>query len=346
MKRIIELACLAASVSLVFSTGTAKADAIENFYHGKTLTLIISTGVGGGYDAYGRPLSRHISEHIPGKPSVVVQNMPGGGGLRAMNYLYSAAPKDGTTIGLVHSTIPYAPLYGIDAAKFDATKVNWIASLNKEVSVCVAWHDSPAKTLDDLFTKQLVVGSVGVGADMELYPLAMNRLFNTKFKVINGYKGGNDIYAAMERGEIQGRCGVAMTALRSVKPNWVAENKLVYVVQTGVEAGTDPLLKNTASIIDRAKDPETRQVLELLFGNQLADKPVLAPPEVPAERVAALRAAVRATVSDPDFMKEMNMQKMNVNYVSGEDVERAVKRLYASPPAVVKKLIEITTTAK
>src|SRR5580698_1489900 len=196
----------------------ARADPIADFYRGRTISWILSAGAGGGYASYALAFAPYFSAHIPGNPAIVIQNMPGGGGIRAMLYLDSVAPEDCTTLGLVHSSVPFAPIYGIKAASFDPRAMNWIGSIDASTGICVAWHESGIATWQDLLTKPFVVGGSGAGSQMETMPVMLDKLFGTRIKVISGYKGGNDIYLAMERGEIQGRCGGLISSINSTRP--------------------------------------------------------------------------------------------------------------------------------
>jgi tripartite-type tricarboxylate transporter receptor subunit TctC len=318
------------------------ADPVSDFYKGRQINLILSTGPGGGYALYARPLARHMGHHIPGDPTIIVQNMEGGGGIRAMNYLYAAAARDGSVIGMVHNTVAFVPLYGVEEAKFDATKVNWLGSMNDEGAVCIGWHTAAVQSFDELFTKPFIAGSSGPGSDMEIYALAMNRLAGTKIRVINGYKSATDIYLAMEKGEVDGRCGTAVSGLRAVHPEWFEQNLVRMLVQTSTEAGPDPSLAETPKIIDRAKSPQERAAWRFIFAPQRIARPVLAPPGVPADRLAALREAMAATMRDPEFLAEMAASHSDVHYLSAETVQQHVAEIYATSPDVVKLAISAT----
>src|SRR5271170_6488929 len=209
----------------------AHAQTAAEFYKGRTISWILSAGAGGGYASYAQAFAPYFSAHIPGNPNIVVQNMPGGGGLRAMLYLDAVAPKDGTTLGLVHSSVPFAPLYGTKAASFDPRAMNWIGSIDASTGICVAWHTSGINTWQDLLAKPFVVGGTGAGAQMETIPNLLNKLFGTRIKIISGYKGGNDIYLAMERGEVQGRCGGLISSIRATRPDWFPQNKVNVPIQ-------------------------------------------------------------------------------------------------------------------
>jgi len=222
---------LATLAALGLWPGAALADALADFYKGKSINWILSAGAGGGYSEYAHVFAPHFSAHIPGKPSILVQNMPGAGGIRAMIYLQSIAPKDGTTIGLVHSSVPFAPLYGIRGANFDPRRMNWIGSINAATGICVSWTASGITKWADLFDKQFVVGGTGAGSQMETMPAMINKLFGTRIKVISGYKGGNDVYLAMERGEVHGRCGGLKSSIKSTRPDWFPQKKVAVPIQ-------------------------------------------------------------------------------------------------------------------
>lgn len=341
--KIRSIAILSALALMTHLAGGAKAaDSVADFYRGKQISLILSTGPGGGYELYARPLARHMGRHIPGEPNIIVQNMEGGGGLRAMNYLYNVAAKDGLVIGMVHNTVAFAPLHGIDQAKFDATKVDWLGSLNTEGAVCMSWHTAAVKTFDDLLEKQYVAGSTGPGSDMTMYAVALNRLAGAKIKIISGYKGANDIYLAMEKGEVDGRCGTAVSGLRGTRPQWFSQHLVNFIVQTAAEPIDDPALKDTPLIIDRAKTADERAAWKFLFASQAIARPVLAPPDTIPGRLSVLRKALAETAKDPAFIAEMTASKSEVRYLSAEAVLQHVKDIYATPEHVRQFAIQAT----
>jgi tripartite-type tricarboxylate transporter receptor subunit TctC len=259
--------------------------------------------------------------------------MPGAGGLLATNFLYTQAPQDGTTIGLIHSTVPLAPLFGMAGARFDPLKIHWIGSMDRSDGPCTAWHTSPIKNWRDMLEKEFIVGSSGVGSQMELYPVVMNRLFGTKVKVIGGYKDGASIFHAMEREEIHGRCGPQLTSIGSLRPQWLTEKKIS--VPVVVSERRTPQFPDAPTLIELAKDEPTRQQIRLLIVSQDLDRPVLAPPGVPAERVKLLRDAFNATMTDPAFLADIKKQRLTLDWVSGEDVTKTLAAAYAMPPDVV-----------
>lgn len=328
----IRKAFWAVMLALMAAAGPASA-AEDNFYEGRSVRLLLSAGEGGGYATYGRTLTHHLGNHLPGKPTFVVQSMPGGGGLRATNYLFNQAPKDGSTLGMIHATVILAPLYGTKAALFDSRAFNWLGAMNTSTAVCVAWHESPIQTWDDMMTKEFIVGSSGAGSQMETMPLMINRLFGTKMKVISGYKDGTSVFLAMQRGEVHGRCGGIITALRATRPEWLTEKKVV--VPVAIASQRNPEYPDSPSIMEFVKDEHTRNTLKLVFAPQEFDRPVLAPPGVPAERVAQMRKAFEATLKDPAFRAEAAKLRIEVDYVSGDALLATIRQAFAMPPDVV-----------
>jgi len=316
----------------------AHADPIADFYKGRSISWILSAGAGGGYSSYAQAFAPYFSAHIPGNPTIVVQNMPGGGGIRAMLYLESVAPKDGATLGLVHSSVPFAPLYGIKAAGFDPRKMNWIGSIDASTGICVAWHTSGIATWQDLLTKTFVVGGSGAGSQMETMPEMLNKLFGTKIKVVSGYKGGNDIYLAMERGEIQGRCGGLISSISATRPDWFPQKKVNVPIQ--IATARNPMFPDVPTVMELAKDERTKKILQLVLAPLEMDRPILAPPGAPPERVAALREAFHAAMNDPGFIAEAAKEHLEIREISGTQVARVLDDAYAMPPEITKAATE------
>jgi tripartite-type tricarboxylate transporter receptor subunit TctC len=326
-----------AIVGLLFGSA-AGADPIADFYKDKQISWILSADAGGGYSTYAHAFAPFLSEYIPGKPKVIVQNMPGAGGIRAMNYLMEKAPKDGTTIGLVHSSVPFAPLYGLEGANFDPRKMNWLGSINTASGICVSWHTSGIKTWDDLMNKEYVVGTSGAGSQMETLPNMLKHLFGAKIKVISGYKGGNEVFLAMERGEVMGRCGGLIASMSSTRPEWLPQKKVNIPIQFALERSAK--FPDVPAIAEFAKDERTKQILALIFSPQAMDRPVLLPPGVPADKIAALRKAFKETMDDPRFQAEAAKQKLEIEYVSGEKVAKIVENAFSFPPDIIKSANE------
>ena len=323
-----------AAAMLALASGAASADPVADFYKGKQINWILSAGAGGGYSAYALAFALYFSTHIPGNPHIVVQNMPGAGGIRAMLYLQSVAPKDGTTIGLVHSSVPFAPLYGIKGANFDPRQMNWIGSINAATGICVSWTASGITKWQDLFDKEFIVGGTGAGSQMETMPAMLNKLFGTHIKVISGYKGGNDVYLAMERGEVQGRCGGLISSIKSTRPAWFPQKKVSVPIQIATER--DPEFPDSPALIEFAKDQRTKDILQLILAPMGMDRPILAPPGTPPDTVTVLRKAFHDTMNDPAFIAEADRQHLEIKEVGGDKIAQLLQDSYRLPPEVVK----------
>ncbi len=232
-------------------------------------------------------------------------------------------------IALVHSSVPYAPLYGLAAAKFDPRKMNWLGSIDETSGICVAWGTSKIKTWDDMLTKQYLVGSSGAGSQMETLPMMLNKLFGTKNKVISGYKGGNEVYLAMERGEVDGRCGSLVSSINSTRPDWFPQKKVTVPVQIALER--DPAFPDVPAVVEFAKDAKTKAILQLVLSPMAMDRPILTPPGVPADRVAVLRTAFHAAMLDPQFLADAKKQRIEVKEVSGDKVAQLLARPRTNP---------------
>ena len=335
MRRLSLLATAAVAIAACAAPGAA-----QDFYAGKQVRFTLSAGEGGGYATYARALTHHLGKYLPGNPNFVVQSMPGGGGLRATNFLFNQAPKDGSMLGMIHATVILAPLYGNKAALYDSREFNWIGAMNSSTGVCVSWRESPIQTWDDLMTKEFIVGSSGAGSQMETMPLMINRLFGTKMKVISGYKDGTSVFLAMQRGEVHGRCGGIITSIRATRPEWLTEKKIV--VPVAIATQRNPEFPDSPSIMEFVKDDHTRRTLELVFAPQEFDRPVLAPPGLPAERVALLRKAFAETLRDAEFLKEAEKLRIDIDLVSGEQLHKTIRNAFAMPPDVIEAAREAT----
>ena len=327
----ITTALLAAAL---WTPQVARADAVADFYKGKQIMMILSAGAGGGYASYMQAFAPFFTRHIPGNPVIVTQNMPGAGGIRAMLYLANAAAKDGTVMGFVHSSVPFAPLYGLKGATFDPRKMNWIGSINSSSAICVSWTASGVTTWDDVKNKQYIVGGTGAGSQMETMPAMINELFGTKIKIISGYTGGSDVYLAMERGEVHGRCGGLVSSINSTRPDWFPRKKVSVPIVVGLER--NPLFPDAPALVEFASDDRTKQILRLTLAPLDMDRPMLAPPGVPAERVAALRAAFHEAMIDPDFIAEARRLNIEISEISGERLQKILEDSFALPPEVIK----------
>jgi tripartite-type tricarboxylate transporter receptor subunit TctC len=322
---------------LVFAIGTSTfAQTPADFYKGKNVELYIGYSVGGGYDLYARVLARHIAKHIPGNPTVVPKNMEGAGSLRLANWLAKAAPRDGSVFGTFGRGVPFYPLLGLPGAQFKATDFSWIGSASNEVSMCVSWGTSKITKIEDVQTTQMIVGGTGPSDDTVQFPRVLNGVLGTKFKVISSYPGGNDIVLAMERGEVEGRCGWSWSTIVATHPDWVNDKKIHLLIQLALQKHPD--LPDVPLIADMAKTPEQKNVIKLMFARQVVGRPYVAPPGIPKERLTILREAFMRTMADPDFLADAKKLELEISPVSGPAVEQLLNEVYATPPDVAQKL--------
>jgi hypothetical protein len=280
-----------------------------------------------------------MGRHVPGNPIFVPKNMEGGGGVRLANFLYNAAPKDGSAFGTFNRGTGFDPLLGNKGAQFDATRFNWIGSTNNEVSVCVAWHTAGIATFDDVLNRELVGGATGPSADTYQFPKIANAVLGTKFKIVTGYAGGNNVDLAMERGEVAGRCGWSWTSVKSLHQAWLDHKDINILFQMGLSKHRD--LPDVPLVVDLARTDEERAILRLIFARQVMAWPFLAPPATPGERVDALRKAFMQTMQDRDFLAEADKAGLEINPVAGEDIQQLVQQIYATPAAIARKTAEL-----
>jgi tripartite-type tricarboxylate transporter receptor subunit TctC len=330
----------AVAAVLAALASAAHADSVEDFYKGRTITVLIGYSPGGSYDAAGRVLARHMGRYIPGNPSLLPQNMPGAGTLNLVNYLYNVAPKDGTAFGIFARGMAMEPLIGGTNAKFDATKLTWIGSAANEISLCATFASSPVKTWRDALTTEFTVAGNGSGSDPDVFANVLRNAFGVKNRLISGYPGSAEISLAMERGEIDGRCGWSWSSIKAEKSQWLAEHKLNLIVQLALEKAVD--LPNVPLITELATDDRQRQILKLIFSRQTMGRPFAGPPAIPTDRAGALRKAFDLTMKDPQFLAEAQMRGLEINPVSGHDIEKLIAELYATPRDVVTQAREAT----
>ena len=304
----------------------------QDFYFGKQLTLVVGAGVGGGYDLQARVVSRHLGKHIPGNPPIIVQSIPSR--IAAANHMFTTAPKDGTMIALLQRGILLARLIYPDNVRFDIGKFHWLGSLNSEVAVTLAWHTAPHKVTKDLFNQELIVGGI-TGVDPETTPRLYNTLIGTKFKVVTGYNSTAAIALAIERGEVQGIADWSWSSLKAVRPQWLAEKQVSVLMQGALK--NEPELGALPNALDFIKNDADRKVLELHFTQKTAARPLVAPPEVPADRVALLRKAFESLAKDLEFLAEMDKAKMEFNFVPGPEIDKIVARIAATPQDVADR---------
>lgn len=329
----------AALCGLLLCGAQAQAQGVADFYRGKSVDLYIGYSAGGGYDVYARLVARHLGKHIPGNPTVVPRNMEGAGSLRLVNWLYNIGSKEGLAIGAVSRGAAFDPLFGSPGAQFDAEKLNWIGSANNEVSVCAAWTTSGVATFEDMLQKPLLMGGSGGAADTDQFVHVINGVLGAKMKLIAGYPGGNEINMAMERGEVQGRCGWSWSSVISTKPDWLKDKKISVLVQLSLEKHPD--LPDVPLITEFAKDPLQQGVFKLVFARQVMGRPFLAPPGVPADKIATLRKAFMETMKDKDLLSEAEKAQLEITPVPGETVQKLVADAYAMPQEVIKKTADV-----
>jgi tripartite-type tricarboxylate transporter receptor subunit TctC len=315
---------------------SAPALAQSDFYKGKSIELIISTGVGGSLDSNARVVARHLGNHIPGQPTIVPKNMPGAGHIRAANYVFSQAPKDGTTLGTFIPIFVMAQvLERSKSIQFDAAKFNWLASTSSSNSTVYTWHTSGVKTVEDATKRPVLMGATGVGSYTVIYPTMMNSVLGTKFKIVMGYQSTAEIGLAMERGEIEGRAGNNFNSLKAENAEWLRAGKINVIAQVGLER--DPEFPNVPLLLDFAKTDESRQIVKLFSTDVVIGRPFVTSPGVPAERVALLRKAFDEMLKDPAYLKDAAAAGLDVGPVSGEKIQDVVAELVHTPDNIVAK---------
>jgi len=335
--------CAAIHLMAVLALGcasAARADAVSDFYAGKDVSLTVGSAPGGGYDAATRLLARHYSKHIPGKPTIIVRNMPGAGSLNMMNNVANVAAKDGTVIGAPQNTAPLERLLHILSkegknANFDAEKLNWIGTSSQDVYLLIAWHTAPVATFPDLTKTELVVGSSGHNTDHSITARLLNQTFGTKLKIVTGYPSAQEIMLAMERGELQGNSGRAYSSLMTGFSHLVRDGKVKMLVQMGITPHPD--LKHVPFALDLVKSEDERKVLELTFSKFQMSRPLFVAADVPKDRVQALRRGFDAMMKDPELLADAEKSKIDVDPLTGEEVQALVQKLFATPQPLVEK---------
>ena len=324
-------------VGLFFSASSpaAAAQASEEFYRGKQITMLVGSGAGGGYDVYARVFSRYATKHIPGNPTFIAKNVPSAGGMVAANTLYNSAERDGLTIGALTNSSGLDPLLGSEGVRFDAQKLIWIGSIGKLQNVCATWHTSPVKSIGDVRAREVMVAGAGATTNTVIIPNILNKLMGTKFKVIAGYDPGSGLTIAVESGETEGICGLGWSTLKAARPDWVTNKRLNILLQLGLEKLPD--LPDVPSALDLIDDAENRKVLELILMRQEMGRPFAAPPGVAMERVNLLRAGFDATMKDPDFLAEAKRGSLDIDPISGKQIEALLAKAYGSSPSVIKE---------
>jgi tripartite-type tricarboxylate transporter receptor subunit TctC len=325
---------LVAALAAAVAATPARAQS-SDLLAGKTVTLLIGFGTGGGYDLWGRTVARHIGKHLPGKPTVVPQNMPGAGSYVAASHLYAAAPKDGTVFGIIARDAALGPLSNAPGARFDATKMSWLGSPTREHNACIANSSAKVKTVSDLRDKELILGDTGPGTGTRSYPKVLNDLFGYKFKIVSGFRSSSDVFLAMERGEVEGICE-SLDSINQRKPDWIPNKVVNVLLQAGAESR--PELKGVPNVLTLARNDEEKQLLEFLYAGQDIGRPFTAPPDLPPERLKMLRDAFAATMTDPEFVADVQRSKLDLEPVDGEHLAALIARIYATPKPIIERV--------
>jgi tripartite-type tricarboxylate transporter receptor subunit TctC len=312
-------------------------DSVAQFYRGKTINFVIGANIGGGNDAYARLLARHIGSHIPGAPLVVAQNMPGAGSNKAAAYLYSQASKDGTAIGAIQPGAILQPLLSGQKAAHDPSRFNFLGNANNEINLCIARSDAPAKTFRDTFTHEVIMGASADAALPRDIPAMLNNVLGTRLRVIAGYAGSREVMIAVERNEVQGMCGISWASLSMQHSDWIDSGFITILEQDDTKGHPDLVSKGIPVAINFAKSVEDRQVMELIYSQNLYGRPFIIPPGVPRDRVAALRKAFMDAMRDSDLLAEAKKNRLDIDPTSGEDLQALISRLSLLPPAIIER---------
>ena len=335
--RRVASAILRGAVAGFLFTGAAAAQAPS--YEGKQLRMIIPAGAGGGYDAYSRVLSAHLNKHLPGKPAIVNQNMPGASGMIATNWAASdAAPKDGSAIVATYNALLLEPLFGNKAVKYDPRKFEWIGSIGKQQQICVTWHTSPIKSIEQAKEREVIVSATGATGNSATMPNMLNALLGTKFKVVIGYSTPES-RLAVERGEAEGICGLSYSTLKASNADWIINKRINVLVQTG--AVPQPGLKDVPLLINLVSDPENKKALKMLAFTEEMGRPYYMPPGTPKEYVAVMRKAFDETMKDPAFLADAEKSRLDIDPVSGAEMEKMIQQAFETPKAVIERAAEL-----
>ena len=322
---------IAVAAGLLLAATPAIADGIEDFYRNRTVTLIVSSGAGGGYDTYSRVLARHLGRHIPGQPRIVVSNMPGAGSLTAVNYIYNVAARDGTVISTTDRTMPFYNLWEGNNSKFDPLRLNWLGSIANQLSICIAWNASPIKSLDDVFVRKMRLASTGGTTLRVMLPRLYNYLTGSKFEMVLGYSSA-EVFVAIERGEADGTC-MTYDTLLAAKYDWLANKRVAILAQFGTKPA--PGLESVPLGLDRIKDARDRTAMELILSQQITGRPVTAPPDVPDDRLRALGAAFDATMKDAEFLADANQARLWIDPLTANQMTDILHKGYSSSAEIV-----------
>ena len=324
---------IALCIALAAAVAPRTAAYADDFYQGKQITIVVGFSAGGTYDATARLFARFLGKHLAGNPTIIVRNMPGAGSLVATMNLFNTAPRDGTTLGIIGGGTVLEPLLGNPQAQYDARQFAWIGGRSRDDFLCVVWHTVPVSSIADVMQRETAVGATGPGSRTLTYPKALNDLVGTKFKIVAGYPGGNEITLALEKGEVEGYCGWAIGSIRQRMPQWLQDGTLKVLAQFTL---AKPDLANVPVAGTLPKTSEGRQAIEILSADSVLAWPLMAPPGLPAERIDALRTAFDAMMADPDLVSEAARENLDIDPVGGAAMQSLIERLYQSPPAALE----------
>jgi tripartite-type tricarboxylate transporter receptor subunit TctC len=339
MKRGVLARVLGFAAAAVIAVCSASAQAPQPFYKGKQIVMLVASGAGGGYDTYARALARYMPKYIPGNPTIVPKNVPGAGGLIAANTLYNSTAADGLSFAALTNGVAMDPLFGERAARFDAQKFAWLGSMGKLENICVTWQGSPITRIEQAKVREVPVSASGATGNSAIMPKIVNQFLGTKFKVIGGYTEGSGVTLALERREVDGVCGLSYSTLRTMRPDWFRDKKLNIILQIGLHKLKD--LPDVPSAIDLVSDPDSKKVLELILIRQEMGRPFALPPGTPPDRVAILRSAIEATLKDPAFLAEGGKLQLEINPLTGLEIEGLLKTAYAAPKPIVARAAQL-----
>ncbi|HTI87596.1 MAG TPA: tripartite tricarboxylate transporter substrate-binding protein [Alphaproteobacteria bacterium] len=325
---------LLAAVALASLATPAAAQSVAEFYQGKSVDVVVGSGAGGGYDIYARLLARRMGEYIPGKPTLIVKNVVGGGGIRAATLLYNVSPKDGSVIATVSRAMITAPALGVESAKFDASKFTWLGNLTGEDSVCISWHTTPVKTWDDMLKNKLIVGTAAPGTSTYTFPALLKNMFGAKFDMVTGYPDASQAVLALERGEVQAICQTFST-IKANHPSWIKDGTANVLTVVGMRRNAD--IPDVPATAEFAKTDEQRQIIKIILGPELIGRPFFAPPGLPADRTAALRDAFTKVAKDKDFLADAARQNLEVDPTGGQAIQDMIADILSAPPAMMAK---------
>jgi tripartite-type tricarboxylate transporter receptor subunit TctC len=337
----LRLKCTLAVVAAASLALAAPAGAQSNtpFYRGKQVRMIIPAGAGGGYDTYARVLAHHLDRHIPGNPGIVNQNMPGASGMLATNWAASVAPKDGTVVVATYNALLLEPLFGNPAVKYDTRELEWVGSMGKQQQICVTWNASPIKTIDDAKQREVIVAATGATGNSATMPKLLNAMLGTKFKVVTGYST-SESRLAVERGEAEGICGLSFSTLKASNPDWIENKRINVLVQTGTKP--QPGLPEVPLLIDLVANADDKKVLEILAYPEEMGRPIFMPPGTPKPLVETMRRAFDATMKDPVFLAEGEKSRLELDPVTGEEMEQMIGRAFATPKQILQRAMELS----